>query len=433
MNAKEIKIGEWYYRMMGYGGGDSRYCCIRRRTGEKTESGMMSLFNGTGRMQPIPVSEIYEAVDELGRVHRVSANDLAANGHIGIGTLEGPRNVRAFIYREDAARLLASGRYTMEQIKAEFPLAFSTDEAEFEADANSDMAVPMTDGQEAILRAANEERNAEEKRRQEAENRKFAEAVAAARRRFNYIPCPKQDGKYLRTGEVSRNLRAVLKHEFPGVKFSVRSNSFSGGDDARVSWVDGPSRAKVEPLVDGFGESVHEPNTDYWDHVTTVISAVCGGFSYTFAEREYSDAARKPVEDFFRAKGYKGNDLYREVHAVLDKTDFPAAFEIEAVVFNADKAAFEIKFKAAEKPVTPPPDNGGKGDGVTVTANEEKGGIEIRFPAMPSEKIRNLCKGAGFRWSKFSKCWWSKMCDRSVAAAEQIVAEWNAEHGQAAA
>ena len=429
MNVKEIKIGEWYWRAMGYGGGDSRYCCILRRTRDRTEAEVISLFGGPGgTMKPLPVSDIYEAVDELGRVHRVSANDLAANGHIGIGTLEGPRNVRAFIYREDVARLLGSGRYTKEQIVAEFPFAFDDSD-----ETAAETAVPMTDGQEAILRAANEERNAEEKRKQEEKNRKFAEAVAAARRRFNYIPCPKQDGKYLRTGEVSRNLRAVLKHEFPGVKFSVRSNSFSGGDDARVSWVDGPSRAKVEPLVDGFGESVHEPNTDYWDHVTTVISAVCGGFSYTFAEREYSDAARKPVENFFRAKGYEGNDLYREVHSVLDKTDFPATFEIEAVVFNADKAAFEIKFKAAEKPVTPPPDNGGKGDGVTVTANEEKGGIEIRFPAMPSEKIRNLCKGAGFRWSKFSKCWWSKMCDRSVAAAEQIVAEWNAENGQAAA
>ena len=427
MNAKEIKIGEWYWRMMGYGGGDSRYCCIRRRTGEKTESGMMSLFNGTGRMQPIPVSEIYEAVDELGRVHRVSANDLAANGHIGIGTLEGPRAVRASIYREDVARLLDSGRYTREQIKEEFPLAFSTDEADFEAEANSETAVPMTDGQEAILRAANEERNAEEKRRQEAENRKFAEAVAAARRRFDYIPCPKQDGQYLRTGEVSRNLRAALKHEFPGVKFSVRSNSFSGGDDARVSWVDGPSRAKVEPLVDGFCETVHEPNTDYWDHVTTVISAVCGGFSYTFAEREYSDAARKPVEDFFRAKGYDGNDLYREVHAVLDKTDFPAAFEIEAVVFNADKAAFEIKFKAAEKPVTPPPDNGGKGDGVTVTENTDKNGIEIRFPAKPSDTILASLKANGWRWTRFGKCWYHRDTPEARETAEKVRFMWGEE------
>lgn len=424
MNAKEIKIGEWYWRMMGYGGGDSRYCCIRRRTGEKTESGMMSLFNGTGRMQPIPVSEIFEAVDELGRVHRVSANDLAANGHIGIGSLEGPRNVRAFIYREDADRLLASGRYTKEQIVAEFPFAFDDSD-----ETAAETAVPMTDGQEAILRAANEERNAEEKRRQEAENRKFAEAVAAARRRFNYIPCPKQDGKYLRTGEVSRNLRAVLKHEFPGVKFSVRSNSFSGGDDANVSWVDGPCRAKVEPLVDGFCETVHEPNTDYWDHVTTVISAVCGGFSYTFAEREYSDAARKPVEDFFRAKGYEGNDLYREVHAVLGKTDFPATFEIEAVVFNADKAAFEIKFKAAEKPVMPPPDNGGNGEGdaVTITENAARNGIEIRFPAMPSAEIRDFMKTRFWRWSKFSKCWYHRDTPEARETAEKVRAMWQEE------
>ena len=46
--SKELKIGDWYYRMMGYGGSDSQMCCIRRKTGEQTAAGMLSLFNGTG-------------------------------------------------------------------------------------------------------------------------------------------------------------------------------------------------------------------------------------------------------------------------------------------------------------------------------------------------------------------------------------------------
>ena len=60
---KELKIGEWYYRMMGYGGGDSRYCCIRRKVGEKTPSGMMSLFGGKdGGIKVLPVTDLFEAV-----------------------------------------------------------------------------------------------------------------------------------------------------------------------------------------------------------------------------------------------------------------------------------------------------------------------------------------------------------------------------------
>ena len=70
---------------------------------------------------------------------------------------------------------------------------------------------------------------------------------------------------------------------------------------------------------------------------------------------------------------------------------------------------------------------------MTVTENKEKNGIEIRFPSMPSENIRNLCKSCGFRWSRFSKVWYNKMSDKAMADAEQIVAEWEKENTKAAA
>ena len=160
---KELKIGEWYYRMMGYGGGDSQYCCIRRKVGEKTPSGMMSLFGGKdGGIKVLPVTDIFEAVDECGRVFKVSANDLAANGHIGIGTLEEPKSNGhvAWLYREDARLLVESGRYTPEEITAEFPMAltnYGDDEYEKYIEEHSKEFTPMTDKQEEILRAAYDE------------------------------------------------------------------------------------------------------------------------------------------------------------------------------------------------------------------------------------------------------------------------------------
>lgn len=46
--------------------------------------------------------------------------------------------------------------------------------------------------------------------------------------------------------------------------------------------------------------------------------------------------------------------------------------------------------------------------GVTVTLNVEKNGVEIRFPAKPSDSIRTALKANGWRWSRFSGCWYRK-------------------------
>ena len=106
---KELKIGEWYYMMLGYGGSGSQYVNIRRKTDKKTGEHMFSLFGGKGgEMRPLPVTDVFEAVAEDGVVHCVSANNLAANGHIGIGTLEEPKygHVASICREEKSSRRL---------------------------------------------------------------------------------------------------------------------------------------------------------------------------------------------------------------------------------------------------------------------------------------------------------------------------------------
>jgi hypothetical protein len=47
-------------------------------------------------------------------------------------------------------------------------------------------------------------------------------------------------------------------------------------------------------------------------------------------------------------------------------------------------------------------------DNVTVSKNEEKGGIEIRFPSKPSQEIIDAMKAKGMRYSSFGNLWWCK-------------------------
>lgn len=45
---------------------------------------------------------------------------------------------------------------------------------------------------------------------------------------------------------------------------------------------------------------------------------------------------------------------------------------------------------------------------VTWNLNEEKAGVEIRFSARPDASVLTTLKTHGWRWSRFSGCWYQK-------------------------
>jgi hypothetical protein len=57
---------------------------------------------------------------------------------------------------------------------------------------------------------------------------------------------------YLPVAQTARLVRAALAKAFPGTRFSVTSQSYSGGCSVRVRWTDGPLRAEVEPIASMF-------------------------------------------------------------------------------------------------------------------------------------------------------------------------------------
>jgi hypothetical protein len=55
--------------------------------------------------------------------------------------------------------------------------------------------------------------------------------------------------EYLSCAETAKLVRAALKKAFPGIKFSVRSDVYSGGASIRVKWVDGPSEKAAKAVA----------------------------------------------------------------------------------------------------------------------------------------------------------------------------------------
>jgi hypothetical protein len=54
---------------------------------------------------------------------------------------------------------------------------------------------------------------------------------------------------YLSVTETAKLVRAALKKAFPGVKFSVRSDSYAGGASIDVGWTDGPTGKEVDAVI----------------------------------------------------------------------------------------------------------------------------------------------------------------------------------------
>ena len=57
-----------------------------------------------------------------------------------------------------------------------------------------------------------------------------------------------------------------------------------------------------------------------------------------------------------------------------------------------------------------------------VEFTAEFDGVEVYFPAKPSEATRDDLKSAGYRWHSKKKCWYAKNTDKNLQAMRAIEA-----------
>jgi hypothetical protein len=124
--------------------------------------------------------------------------------------------------------------------------------------------------------------------------------------------------KYLSVTETAGMVRKALKESFPGVKFSVRSSSYSGGASIRVGWIDGPNSNQVERVAHVFKGAYFDGMIDYKGSTYSMIDGeqVSFGADFIFCNRDYSDASIQRAIDRVYNK-YLGN--FRE-HGVEKPT-----------------------------------------------------------------------------------------------------------------
>lgn len=88
---------------------------------------------------------------------------------------------------------------------------------------------------------------------------------------------------------TSGNLRKVLAHKFPGVKFSVSRRS--GSNSVTIRWTDGPTDEAVNQIGKLFQGLTFDGMTDCEDSVDSEFLTLFGALGYVFTEREFSPSA----------------------------------------------------------------------------------------------------------------------------------------------
>ena len=99
--------------------------------------------------------------------------------------------------------------------------------------------------------------------------------------------------KILTCAETAKLIRQVLKESFPGVKFSVKSSTYSGGASVSIRWTDGPNDAQVSAAVGSFKGAYFDGSIDYQGSVFHMMDGqpIQFGADYINTSREHSDAA----------------------------------------------------------------------------------------------------------------------------------------------
>lgn len=103
---------------------------------------------------------------------------------------------------------------------------------------------------------------------------------------------------YLSCADTAKHLRKALKAEFPGVKFSVRSKTYSGGASITAYWTDGPKQADVQAICDRYSGASFDGMIDLKSHHDSLLSTE-DGFEVVHFGADFVFATRTISPDFY--------------------------------------------------------------------------------------------------------------------------------------
>ena len=174
----------------------------------------------------------------------------------------------------------------------------------------------------------------------------------------------------------SRNIKIEFQKAYPGIKWSVRSESYANGCSIDIRWTDGPTAEQVEKISGKYQEGHFDGMIDCYEYNKDDIwTDLYGGAKYVQASRSYSAEAwkwaAKKIQSEWGTKEIKltasenyyyinqGDDFMVEnannewasrlVNQALHERDFTKTDEEIEAEEAEEERKFEEEFRASEE------------------------------------------------------------------------------------
>lgn len=146
---------------------------------------------------------------------------------------------------------------------------------------------------------------------------------------------------------AAKNIRKELKAAFPGTKFSVRSESFAGGNAVDVSWTDGPTSSQVDKIIGKYQYGNFNGMEDIYEY-TEGFDSSNGSAKYVHGSRNLSPEIRENIETIMRDKlpeDVKGYEFDQWVWGSEGENSIPPGAEIIDIEMNGSMFSSKYIFK----------------------------------------------------------------------------------------
>ena len=141
----------------------------------------------------------------------------------------------------------------------------------------------------------------------------------------------------------AKNIRKELKTAFPGVKFSVRGKSFSGGNSISVHWTDGPTVKAVSAIVGKYEEGRFDGMEDIYKYNNSFFCENFGGTKYLHASRSvstYDQVFEAMLAEFGGEDWQREQGANRETRKLLAETDLTGKGAFIRLEYDTEKHEF---------------------------------------------------------------------------------------------
>ena len=135
--------------------------------------------------------------------------------------------------------------------------------------------------------------------------------------------------------QAAAAVKAELQAKFKGVKFSAKSESYSGGDSLRIYWTNGPTVAEVEAISSKYQCGHFNGMEDIYEYTNRIDGLPQA--KYVFEERTVSEDLKILLPQLEALlEGYISEDWHNTTekifYRICGKTSFPVSYKSATIV-----------------------------------------------------------------------------------------------------